>query len=193
MASSRFVLKGIEDMLKEEVKFFNMVRQNGERMYICLEGYHLLDFEPPMQQQFYPWIQTVIIDRDNLLLFQIGATEEREPLILESLSARAVRQLAICWKADFMFRKWSWQTFQRGQCDVARRERTALEFTTAPEKMQKIEFGGYPSSPTTRTAASSAPMASRSTARRPRARAQGARDRGRAGGDARPPREGLPG
>ena len=23
-------------MLKEEVKFFSMVRQNGERMYICL-------------------------------------------------------------------------------------------------------------------------------------------------------------
>ena len=149
MASSRFVLKGIEDMLKEEVKFFSMVRQNGERMYICLgkRALYLLDFEPPMQQQFYfAWIQTVIIDRDNLLLFQIDMTEGREPLILESFEReRLCDELAICWKADFMFRKWSWQTFplKRGQCDVARRERTALEFTTAPEKMQKIEFGGY--------------------------------------------------
>ena len=149
MASSRFVLKGIEDMLKEEVKFFSMVGQNGERMYICLgkRALYLLDFEPPMQQQFYfAWIQTVIIDRDNLLLFQIDMTEGREPLILESFEReRLCDELAICWKADFMFRKWSWQTFplKRGQCDVARRERTALEFTTAPEKMQKIEFGGY--------------------------------------------------
>ena len=77
---------------------------------------------------------------------QIDMTEGREPLILESFEReRLCDELAICWKADFMFRKWSWQTFplKRGQCDVARRERTALEFTTAPEKMQKIEFGGY--------------------------------------------------
>ena len=124
MASSRFVLKGIEDMLKEEVKFFSMVRQNGERMYICLgkRALYLLDFEPPMQQQFYfAWIQTVIIDRDNLLLFQIDMTEGREPLILESFEReRLCDELAICWKADFMFRKWSWQTFPHNRCSRGR-------------------------------------------------------------------------
>jgi hypothetical protein len=30
--SALFVLKGIEDMLQTEVKFFSMVRKEGERM-----------------------------------------------------------------------------------------------------------------------------------------------------------------
>ena len=30
--SALFVLKGIEDMLQTEVKFFSMVRKDGERM-----------------------------------------------------------------------------------------------------------------------------------------------------------------
>ena len=87
MASSRFVLKGIEDMLKEEVKFFSMVRQNGERMYICLgkRALFLIDFEPPFQEMFYyAWIDKVIIDNENLLLFQVDFTEGRVPLLLES-------------------------------------------------------------------------------------------------------------
>ena len=129
MASSRFVLKGIEDMLKEEVKFFSMVRQNGERMYICLgkRALYLLDFEPPMQQQFYfAWIQTVIIDRDNLLLFQVDFHEGRPSLLLESFErSRLCDELAICWKADSMFRQWRWQPFplKKGQCELGRRDR----------------------------------------------------------------------
>ena len=85
--SALFVLKGIEDMLQTEVKFFSMIRKEGERMYICLgkRALFLIDFEPPFQEQFYyAWVQRVIIDSDNLLLFQIDFSEGRAPLILES-------------------------------------------------------------------------------------------------------------
>ena len=178
--SARFVLKGIEGMLQTEVKFFSMVRRDGERMcarppcschpaaplaltllwlspvpalrarrYICLgkRALFLLDFEPPFQEQFYyAWITQVIIDSDNLLLFQVDFSEGRPSLILESFEReRLCEELAICWKADFMFRKWTWQTFalKRGLCDVVKRERTASEFTTPPDKMQKMENKGY--------------------------------------------------
>ena len=78
--SALFVLKGIEDMLQTEVKFFSMIRKEGERMYICLgkRALFLIDFEPPFQEQFYyAWVQRVIIDSDNLLLFQIDFSEGR--------------------------------------------------------------------------------------------------------------------
>ena len=37
-----------------------------------------------------------------------------------------------------MFRNWRWQPFplKKGNCSVGRRDRTANEFTVAPEKMQ---------------------------------------------------------
>ena len=41
--------------------------------YICLgkRALYLIDFEPPFQDMYYyAWIQRVIIDQDNLLLFQ---------------------------------------------------------------------------------------------------------------------------
>ena len=108
--SALFVLKGIEDMLQTEVKFFSMIRKEGERMYICLgkRALFLIDFEPPFQEQFYyAWVQRVIIDSDNLLLFQIDFSEGRAPLILESFERdRLCDELAICWKADSMFRQW---------------------------------------------------------------------------------------
>ena len=108
--SALFVLKGIEDMLQTEVKFFSMIRKEGERMYICLgtRALYLIDFEPPFQEQFYyAWVQRVIIDSDNLLLFQIDFSEGRAPLILESFERdRLCDELAICWKADSMFRQW---------------------------------------------------------------------------------------
>ena len=66
-ATALSVLKGIEDMLGTEVKYFSMVQQDGERMYICLgkRALFLIDFEPPFQEQFYyAWIQRVIIDTD---------------------------------------------------------------------------------------------------------------------------------
>ena len=88
----------------------------------------------------------MIIDSDNLLLFQVDFSEGRPSLILESFEReRLCEELAICWKADFMFRKWTWQTFalKRGLCDVVKRERTASEFTTPPDKMQKMENKGY--------------------------------------------------
>ena len=46
------------------------------RRYICLgkRALFLIDFEPPLQEMFYyAWIQRVIIDADNLLLFQVRA------------------------------------------------------------------------------------------------------------------------
>ena len=147
--SALFVLKGIEDMLQTEVKFFSMVRKEGERMYICLgkRALFLIDFEPPLQEQFYyAWVKRVIIDTDNLLLFQIDFTEGRLPLLLESFEReRLCDELAICWKADSMFRQWRWQPFplKRGPCDVKVRERTATEFTAAPEKMKRAELNGY--------------------------------------------------
>lgn len=147
--SALFVLKGIEDMLQTEVKFFSMVRKEGERMYICLgkRALFLIDFEPPFQEQFYyAWVKRVIIDTDNLLLFQIDFTEGRPPLLLESFEReRLCDELAICWKADSMFRQWRWQPFplKRGPCDVKVRERTATEFTAAPEKMKRAELNGY--------------------------------------------------
>ena len=42
--SAAYVLKGIEDMLQTEVKYFSMVCKDGEKMYICL-GKRALDFE----------------------------------------------------------------------------------------------------------------------------------------------------
>lgn len=147
--SALYVLKGIEDMLQTEVKYFSMVRRDGERMYICLgkRALFLIDFEPPFQDFFYyAWIQRVIIDSDNLLLFQVDFTDGREPLILESFErSRLCDELAICWKADFMFRNWRWQPFslKKGHCNVPRRERTANEFTVAPERMQRIELRDY--------------------------------------------------
>ena len=118
--SALFVLKGIEDMLQTEVKFFSMIRKEGERMYICLgkRALFLIDFEPPFQEQFYyAWVQRVIIDSDNLLLFQIDFSEGRAPLILESFERdRLCDELAICWKADSMFRQW--------RCAPARAKKT---------------------------------------------------------------------
>ena len=37
-----------------------------------------------------------------------------------------------------MFRNWRWQPFplKKGNCSVGRKDRTANEFTVAPEKMQ---------------------------------------------------------
>jgi hypothetical protein len=106
-----------------------------------------LDFEPPFQEQFYyAWITQVIIDSENLLLFQLDFSEGRPSLVLDSFEReRLCEELAICWKADFMFRKWTWQTFslKRGLCDIVKRERTASEFTTPPDKMQKMEMMGY--------------------------------------------------
>ena len=32
---------------------------------------------------------------------------------------------------------------KRGQCDVAKRDRTATEFTAAPDKMKRVELNGY--------------------------------------------------
>ena len=93
--------------------------------YICLgkRALFLIDFEPPFQEQFYyAWVQRVIIDTDNLLLFQIDFSEGRPPLILESFERdRLGDELAICWKADSMFRMWRWMPFpkKRGQCDLA--------------------------------------------------------------------------
>jgi len=147
--SALFVLKGIEDMLQTEVKFFSMIRKEGERMYICLgkRALFLIDFEPPFQEQFYyAWVTRVVIDVDNLLLFQIDLSEGRAPLVLESFERdRLCDELAICWKADSMFRQWRWMPFpkKRGKCDVAQRDRTATEFTAAPEKMKKVELNGY--------------------------------------------------
>ena len=138
--SAKFVLKGIEDMLQTEVKFFSMIRQEGERMYICLgkRALYLIDFEPPFQEQFYyAWVQRVIVDDKNLLLFQIEFSEGRPPLLLESFEReRLCNELAICWKADSMFRQWRWQPFplKKGECDVAKRDRTATEFTFRPRR-----------------------------------------------------------
>ena len=44
-----------------------------------------------------------------------------------------------------MFRNWRWQPFplKRGACGAAKRDRTAIEFTAAPDKMKRIEFKGY--------------------------------------------------
>ena len=44
-----------------------------------------------------------------------------------------------------MFRQWRWMPFpkKRGQCDVAKRDRTATEFTAAPDRMKKLELNGY--------------------------------------------------
>jgi hypothetical protein len=106
------------------------------RRYICLgkRALFLIDFEPPFQEQFYyAWVERVIIDTDNLLLFQIDFTENRAPLILESFERdRLCDELAICWKADSMFRNWRWMPFpkKRGLCQVARRDRTATEVRT---------------------------------------------------------------
>lgn len=117
--------------------------------YICLgkRALFLIDFEPPFQEQFYyAWVQRVIIDSDNLLLFQIDFHEGRAPLLLESFErTRLCDELAICWKADSMFRNWRWQPFplKRGPCDVAKRERTATEFTSPPDKMKRVELRGY--------------------------------------------------
>ena len=91
-------------------------------------------------------MQRVIIDTDNLLLFQIDFSEGRPPLILESFERdRLGDELAICWKADSMFRMWRWMPFpkKRGQCDLAKRDRTATEFTAAPTRMMRVELGGY--------------------------------------------------
>ena len=116
------------------------------RRYICLgkRALFLIDFEPPFQEQFYyAWVQRVVIDADNLLLFQIDFAEGRPPLILESFEReRLCDELAICWKADSMFRQWRWMPFpvKRGQCDVAKRDRTATEFTAAPDKMRRVEL-----------------------------------------------------
>ncbi|KAL3912414.1 MAG: hypothetical protein SGPRY_008345 [Prymnesium sp.] len=71
--SALYVHKGIEDMLQTEVKYFSMVRRDGERMYICLgkRALYLIDFEPPFQDKYYfAWVQRVILDKDNVLLFQ---------------------------------------------------------------------------------------------------------------------------
>ena len=84
--STAFVLKGIEGMLGTDVKYFSMVRQEGERLYMCLgkRALFLLDFEPPFQDMFYyAHIKRVVIDTDNLLLFQVDL-EGRQPLLLES-------------------------------------------------------------------------------------------------------------
>ena len=89
--SARFVLKGIEDMLQTEVKFFSMIRKEGERMYICLgkRALFLIDFEPPFQEQFYyAWVQRVIIDSDNLLLFLSGDAAARTPAPVRDESSR---------------------------------------------------------------------------------------------------------
>ena len=149
--SAAYVLKGIEDMLQTEVKYFSMVRKDGERMYICLgkRALFLIDFEPPFQEFFYyAWVRRVIIDSDNLLLFQVDFHEGRPSLLLESFErSRLCDELAICWKADSMFRQWRWQPFplKKGQCELGRRDRarTAVEFTRAPDKMKRIEFRGY--------------------------------------------------
>ena len=117
--------------------------------YICLgkRALFLIDFEPPFQEQFYyAWVQRVIIDTDNLLLFQIDFSEGRAPLLLESFERdRLCAELAICWKADSMFRQWRWQPFplKRGPCEVKLKERTATEFTAAPDKMKRVELNGY--------------------------------------------------
>ncbi len=146
--STAFVLKGIEGMLGTDVKYFSMVRQEGERLYMCLgkRALFLLDFEPPFQDMFYyAHIKRVVIDTDNLLLFQVDL-EGRQPLVLESFEReRLCDELAICWKADFMYRNWRWQRFplKRGRCDVAKPERTANEFTAAPPKMQQVVNRGY--------------------------------------------------
>ena len=70
----------------------------------------------------------MIIDSENLLLFQLDFSEGRPSLVLESFEReRLCEELAICWKADFMFRNWRWQPFPltKGHCDVSRRDRTA--------------------------------------------------------------------
>ncbi len=88
----------------------------------------------------------MIIDTENLLLFQVDFHEGRPPLLLESFERqRLCDELAICWKADSMFRNWRWQSFplKRGPCDVGKRDRTATEFTAAPEKMKRVELKGY--------------------------------------------------
>jgi len=147
--SAAYVLKGIEDMLQTEVKYFSMVRKDGERMYICLgkRALFLIDFEPPFQEYFYyAWVEKVIIDTDNLLLFQVDFTEGRMPLLLESFErSKLCDELAICWKADSMFRNWRWQPFplKRGACEGSSSKRTATEFTAAPDKMQRVELKGY--------------------------------------------------
>jgi len=147
--SALYVLKGIEDMLQTEVKYFSMVRKDGERMYICLgkRSLYLIDFEPPFQESYYyAWVHRVVVDSDNLLLFQIDFTEGRPPLVLESFERqRLCDELAICWKADSMFRNWRWQPFplKKGPCDAGRRDRTATEFTAAPDRMKKYELSGY--------------------------------------------------
>ena len=117
---------------------FFFVRVRFTARYICLgkRALFLIDFEPPFQEQFYyAWVQRVVIDADNLLLFQIDFAEGRPPLILESFERdRLCDELAICWKADSMFRQWRWMPFpkKRGQCDVAKRDRTATEVRTSP-------------------------------------------------------------
>ena len=70
---------------------------------------------------------------------QVDFADWKEPLLLESFErTRLCDELAICWKADFMFRNWRWQPFtlKKGNCSVGRKDRTANEFTVAPEKMQ---------------------------------------------------------
>ena len=108
--STDLVLKGIEGLLQSEVKYFSMVRQDGERLYLCLglRALFLLDFEPPFQESyFYAHIRRVIIDTDNLLLFQIDFSDGYDPLVLESFEREKLcDELAICWKTDFMYRNW---------------------------------------------------------------------------------------
>ena len=149
--SALYVLKGIQDMLGTEVKYFSMVRKDNERMYICLgkRALFLIDFDPPFQEKFYyASIDKVIIDSDNLVLFQIDFTEGRMPLLLESFERdRLCDELAICWKADAMYRNWRWQPFplKKGHCDVgaAAATVTATEFTAPPDKMKRVELKGY--------------------------------------------------
>ena len=53
--SSAYVLKGIEGMLQTEIKFFSMVRQDGQRLYLCLsqKAIFLLEFDPPFQDEYF--------------------------------------------------------------------------------------------------------------------------------------------
>ena len=148
---SGFVLKGIESMLQCEVKFFSLVRQDGQRLYLCLgkRECFLLDFDPPFQEQyFYARIKQVILDSEDLLLFQIDFNEGHQSILLESFEReRLCDELAVAWKADYMYRNWQWRTFplKKGKCNASKlvKHSAAAEFVVPPPKMRRAEGGGY--------------------------------------------------
>lgn len=147
--STSFVLKGIENIVKGDVKFFSMIRQNGEKKYICMgiSAMFLVDFDPPEKRvYYYAWIKDVVMDKSNMLLFEITFYEDRPTLVMESFQRdQVLDELHICWKTDHMLRLWKYGEFpiKRGIVLQKKKKRTAEEFTNAPDGMVKHSHKKY--------------------------------------------------